>query len=209
MFQKKRTIRRARKQYGKASISTQINRAIDKRIETKFACNEFAQIDILGTPFFNEISNMGQGATESTRIGVRINPTYMELKIAFNALATTAFTAGGFIRLMVVQTKGDPLTVGDMPTEFGECPDFDQYNVWYDRLVQMRTLGGDITSNDPPGYVWEYSKVLKRMPGVKQTITYDSTAGAAQSGGIYLFAIASDADVDIGDGYGLLKYKDG
>ncbi len=206
MYGKKRTIARARRSYGRdKSLSRTVNAIIDKRIETKFACNEYSALDILGTPFFDELTNIGQGATEGTRVGVHLNPTYMEVKLAFIGPVSQALGIP-FIRIMVVQTKGDPLVVGDMPVAYGTCPDFDQYNVWFDSIIY---LGGMVTSvANPVGAVWEYSKVLKRAPGVKQDITYDGTAGAAQSGGIYVFAIAGDADIDINDGYGLLKYKD-
>ncbi len=187
------------------SVAATVNRILDKRIETKFACNEYAATDILATPFFDELTNIGQGATEGTRVGVHLNPTYMGLKICFTGPVAAGLDVP-FIRCMVVQTKGDPLVVADLPTSFGQCPDFDQYNVWYDRIFN---LGGMVTSvGNPVTRVWEYFKVLKRMPGVKQDITYDGTAGAAQSGGIYVFAIAGDGDIDIADGYGLLKYKD-
>ncbi len=209
MFGTKYTYAKARRTSHGRMTPAKVQKIIDKRLETKFACNEYSQLDILGTPFFDELTNIGQGATEGTRIGVHINPTYLELKIGFVGLASSAFAAGAFIRCMVVQTKGDPLTVSDMPAAYGECPDFDIYNVFLDRLITMNTVGGDISSNDPVQYAWTYQKVLLRQPGVKQDITYNGTAGAAQSGGIYVFVIASDADVDIDDGYGLIKYKDG
>ncbi len=208
MFQKKRTVSRARRS-GKRSFTGKVNRIIDKRIETKFACNPLSATDILTNPLFDEITNIGQGATEGTRVGVRINPTYMELKLIFNAPGSTNMATGGFLRLMVVQTKGDPLAVGDMPEFAGDCPDFDQYNVWFDELVQISTMGGTLASANPAGHVWQYSKVLKRSAGVKQDITYDGSAGAAQSGGIYIYAVSTNADIDVDRGYALLKYKDG
>ncbi len=197
----KRTLSKRRNNGGR-SLTAKVNRILDKRIETKFITKSFAQTDLLTTPFFTELSSMSQGVGESGRIGNQVNPTWMEAKIVFQAVGAVAANAS--LRIMVVQSKAGPLLVGDFPVLSGEVPDYDNYNILYDRLLWLidGATGGQ-------GYSWNYSKTLKRSVGIKQTIQYDSTTAASEEGGIYIFAVAGDADVDIIDGYGTLKFKDG
>ncbi len=201
----KRILSNKRRRTG--SLTTQINRVIDRRIETKFNVDNFSQVDILNTPMFQEVTAITQGTAEGQRVGNQINPTYVESKLGF---ALTAATSGSsFVRVMVVQSRREALVVGDMPTGFGEAPDYDQMNIFYDMLLQVRNVGGDSETNVFPLLAWNYHKVLKRATGVKQTVQYDSNDGNAAAGGIYIFAISGDANMDVVDGYITLKYKDG
>ncbi len=206
MLAKKRTISKFRKRKSKKSLSAKINRILDKRIESKKIGFDYSQADILGTPFFSEVTAMSQGVTEASRVGNQINPTYLEYKIAFTAPTTTL--TPNFIRLMIVQSRTGPLLVGDLPAAYGSLPDIDRFNVLEDSIISCNTSGGEVQVGNPGVAVWQGSHVLKRMPGVKQTVQYDSTTAASDEGGIYLFAIAGDADIDIDDGYAYMRYKD-
>ena len=206
MLAKKRTLNKRRFNGGK-SLTAKVNRIIDKRIETKFNVDNFSQTDILGTPLFQEVTAITQGAGEGQRIGNQINPTWVESKLAFIA-PTTGF-AIPFVRIMVVQSRREALVVADMPTAIGENPDYDQMNIFYDKLIAFPVVGGDVVVASPAAIAWNYQKVLKRVAGVKQTVQYDSNDGNAGAGGIYIFAIGGDVDIDVTDGYITLKYKDG
>ncbi len=187
------------------SLASQVNRILDKRIESKKVDNNVGGVDILTTPLFIDVYAMSQGVTGSTRVGVEINPTYMELKMGFIGL-TVQFDAGAFIRLMVVQSKEGALVVGDMPAAFGSAPDTDQYNILMDKMIILD--GHSSTTALPVQFAWNWSKVLKKSPGIRQTIRFDSATTATLSGGIYVFAIGSDVDIDISDGYIRGLYKD-
>ncbi len=192
---RKRTFKKRKRQ---DSLASQVNRILDKRIESKKVDNNVGGTDILATSLFIDVYSMSQGVTGATRVGVEINPTYMELKMGFISLATTA-ASGVFIRLMVVQSKEGALVVGDLPTAFGSAPDTDQFNVLMDKIIAME--GHTSTVSLPLSFAWNWSKVLKKSPGIRQTIRYDSATAATLSGGIYVFAISSDDDIDIIDGY--------
>ncbi len=201
----KRTLSKRRANGGK-SLTAKVNRILDKRIETKFNTDNFAQTDILTTPLFQEVTAITQGVGEGQRIGNQINPTYMEAKLAF--IAPIAATLGSpFIRVMVVQSRREALVVGDMPAAVGDAPDYDQMNIFYDKLLQIGNF--ETSAGNPVGLAWNFQKVLKRQMGVKQTIQYDSNDGNAAAGGLYVFAIGGDVDIDVSDGYITLKYKDG
>ncbi len=199
MYAKKRTLKKARK--NSYSLKAKVERILDKRIETKFRTANFAVTDLLNNPLFSEISAISQGTGESGRIGNQLSPTYCESKIA---IESPTDVTNVFVRIMVVQSRTGALVVADMPAAVGEAPDFDQYNIFYDRLVSLNSGNSTTTSN----IAWNYSKALKRASGVKQTIQYDSTTAASDGGGIYIFVIADNANADISDGYAIFKYKD-
>ncbi len=203
MLAKKRVFKKRKRE---ASLSLKVNRILDKRIETKFAVKNVAQADINGTPMFQEATNIGQGNTETTRIGNQINPTYLEWKILFGTGVTTESIAP--VRVMLVQSKTGPLVVGDMPSALLDAPDYDNYNIIQDRLIVPNYAGFTDAGTDEFLH-WSGSKVLKRAVGIKQTVQYDSTTTTSDGGGIYLFAFGLTAAVDVIDGYITLKYKDG
>lgn len=206
MLAKKRTFKKRRREGG--TVASTVNRILDKRLESKKIDSNVGGSDILNTPLFIDVYSMAQGATGATRIGVEISPTYLELKISITANSATLPVP--FMRLMVVQSKEGPLVVGDMPAAYGGVPDTDLFNVLTDRMVTFSySPGVALASTVTAGFVWTYSKILKRAAGIRQTIRYDSTTAATNSGGIYVFAISGDADIDVDDGYIRGLYKDG
>jgi len=202
----KRMPYKAKRRNGKRgkSISAQINRAIDKRLETKFQCTQISNDDIGTTAFLVELSNIGQGVTQGARIGEEISPTYLEVRCAMSSDNTNV--SSNFVRLMVVQSREGVLAVGDMPSTFDECPDWDNYNIFVDELLSLHANNG---ADDIVQLAWNYSKVLKRTPGVIQKIKYDAAGAPSLAGGIYFFAMASTITTNIEAGYVVLKYKDG
>ncbi len=209
MYGKKRTIAKARRQFGKGkgknSIKARVSR-LEKRIESKIHVDDYAQVDIATNPLFDEITSFTQGATEITRVGNQINPTYFEWKVLFGN-ANDAETIGA-LRFMIVQSRTNALVVGDMPAAVGEAPNPDLYNVLIDTLMAP-LYAMSTSSGTEENLVAEGNLVLKNAPGVKQTVQYDGSTAASTNGGIYIFAIAVNAACDVLDGYGLLRYKDG
>ncbi len=202
MLARKRTFKKRKRE---GNLSAQVNRILDKRIESKFISDQLAVVDLLANPQFIDISAMTQGVTESTRVGNQIQPTYIEVKFACNAPAGNVITP--FIRVMIVQSRGGPLLVGDLPGAYGGLIDPDVYNIFHDRIYMLRSSGGDAIATTSPGFVFNWSSSTK-LSGMKRTVQYNTTTAASDQGGWYLFVIAGDADIDLDDGYTFMRYKD-
>ncbi len=184
------------------SFSAKVNRILDKRIESKFDVSNFDQDDIATTPLFSELTNITQGVGVGDRVGNVINPTYCEIKLAFDSSTTAQEEC--FVRILVVQSREGQIVSGDMPQGVGASPDYDQYNIIYDKLMK---LTGNSGAGDTVSLAWNFQTSLRKA-GMRRKVVYDDNTGNAISGGVYVFAIASVTTCDINDGYTLIRYKD-
>lgn len=206
MVQKKKIFRKATKKQKKVpdNIKQAIKRTINRNSETKKFGTQVQEASIAtssaGT-IYTDLSQMAQGNTASTRIGAKINPTYMKIRYLLHnnggvpvyvRVVLLEADAGLFDTnteefLMDATTQGQAL-VAERLSDIVFPLNVMEFKVHYDKVHRIAGLG------DGTGIETIRGEISQKLSG---TMVYEDTAASdAKSKNLRLLLFSRCADND-------------
>jgi len=196
----RRTYRRRRPNL-RALVRRQINRVVETKELTLFSQAPSIIGSLTGT--LVNLTSISQGSGNTSRVGNVCRLTKLAGRLVFNMEPNVAVNMTCCIRMLIVQSRGRELFVGDMPQFYGPC-DLDLMYVYKDALFQVEN-----TSYSPPDRLGStmVTKSINLRKFRSPVMHYDDTSTVARNGPIYIYFLAENGGGAVG-GYIKTYFKD-
>lgn len=168
----------------RALVRKEIQRAAEKK--SYKASNSGTVGSISGTLL--QLDGITQGDQDDNRDGNQVNITKVFGRVALNWVPDG--TPDGFVRALIVQSRGGALTTTDMPN-IHLYADQDRFHVLKDVLIPMQCTGDNSAGNythSPQVFDFNLKLSLKQH--------YDDGSSLPRQNALYLFLYATDATID-------------
>lgn len=163
----------------KKGLKTLVKKVISSTKESKYTLDAVGATSIDNVGYITQLASIGQGDDYFQRDGNVIYLKSFEIKAQITGSDTT-----NIVRMMVVRSLGNDLTLSDMPSYYAFA-NHTKYYVYMDKHFKLQ-------SNATPNT--DYYKLFHKYIRINRRLQYTSTGGGSLAPKYYLFLI-SDSGV--------------
>lgn len=192
----------------KKSIKAIVKSVIDRKSETKSHSNVSGAFDYVGVSSAGTLipltAGIIQGTADFQRIGNQISLKKLLVSKVIRAVQSQ-HSYSNAVRVLLVQSRGGPLTVADMPNYWSPC-NLNKMIVVRDMMFNVGTSGSDYSSGyTGPAGTKRLQIRLNRFP--YRTLQYNGSSGDAARP-LYLYLQAESSNTVEQAGFETVYYKD-
>lgn len=200
---KKKSRRSYRK---KKSLVTLVKSMINKKIETKhktYVASDWTNIGAI-TGTLTDMTDISQGVGDQQRVGNSLNVSKIYVQKLLRVRDNSSIPRSA-VRILLVQSRGAPLTTSDMPN-YSSPVDLDKMYVLVDRMINLSSNSQNASNGTYFGSN-PYRLKINLTKGFKRALHYNDTATTATQNNIYLYML-DDTGYGQQTGFETIYYKD-